>query len=161
LARKGFEAGGGALRVIGYKPARLFTLEEANAMLPEIRRALAELRMLEAEVSEADELLADAEAYFGLDGHTAANPEREGYLRLRQRRDEAHRQLGKAWRRFAGKGVEVKDLRRGLIDFPHWRGAELVYLCCEDGEDRIAFWHTLEAGYAGRNPLDPFPTAGL
>jgi hypothetical protein len=50
-------------------------------------------------------------------------------------------------------GVLVKDLDRGLIDFPALRGDEEVLLCWELGEDEIAFWHGLEEGFAGRKPL--------
>jgi hypothetical protein len=50
-------------------------------------------------------------------------------------------------------GVLVKDLDRGLVDFPALRGDEEVLLCWELGEDEIAFWHGLEEGFAGRKPL--------
>jgi hypothetical protein len=54
-------------------------------------------------------------------------------------------------------GVQVKDLDRGLVDFPaqHPESGDLVLLCWHLGEDRVAFWHGLEEGYAGRKPL-PF-----
>jgi hypothetical protein len=51
-------------------------------------------------------------------------------------------------------GVEVKDLDRGLIDFPALRDGEEVYLCWRLGEgDRVGWWHTLEGGFAARRPL--------
>ena len=54
-------------------------------------------------------------------------------------------------------GVQVKDLDRGLVDFParHPESGELVLLCWHLGEDRVAFWHGLDEGFAGRKPL-PF-----
>jgi hypothetical protein len=52
-----------------------------------------------------------------------------------------------------GLGILVKDLDRGLVDFPARRGEEEVLLCWELGEDEIAFWHGLEEGFAGRKPL--------
>jgi hypothetical protein len=54
-------------------------------------------------------------------------------------------------------GLQVKDLDRGLIDFPaqHPASGETVLLCWELGEDSVAYWHGLEDGYAGRKPL-PF-----
>ena len=51
------------------------------------------------------------------------------------------------------KGIEIKDLARGLVDFPHWRGEEEVYLCWLLEEDEISFWHEPNAGFAGREPL--------
>lgn len=50
-------------------------------------------------------------------------------------------------------GVLVKDLDRGLVDFPALRGGEEVLLCWQVGEDEVAFWHGVEEGFAGRKPL--------
>lgn len=50
-------------------------------------------------------------------------------------------------------GVLVKDLDRGLVDFPALRGGEEVLLCWQVGEDEVAFWHGLDEGFAGRKPL--------
>jgi hypothetical protein len=50
-------------------------------------------------------------------------------------------------------GVLVKDLDRGLVDFPALRGDEEVLLCWQVGEDEIAYWHGVEEGFAGRKPL--------
>ena len=52
-----------------------------------------------------------------------------------------------------GLGVLVKDLDRGLVDFPALRGGEEVLLCWQVGEDEVAWWHGLEEGFAGRKPL--------
>jgi len=52
-------------------------------------------------------------------------------------------------------GVLVKDLDRGLVDFPALRDGEEVLLCWQVGEDEVAHWHGLEEGFAGRKPLDP------
>ncbi|HEY1965021.1 MAG TPA: DUF2203 domain-containing protein, partial [Acidobacteriaceae bacterium] len=51
-------------------------------------------------------------------------------------------------------GVQVKDLDTGLLDFPCRVDGELVLLCWRRGESRIEYWHTLEAGFRGRQPLD-------
>jgi hypothetical protein len=51
-------------------------------------------------------------------------------------------------------GVQLKDYSRGLIDFPSMRGGRIVLLCWQLGEgDEIEWWHDLEAGFAGRQPL--------
>src|SRR5512144_2193513 len=50
-------------------------------------------------------------------------------------------------------GVLVKDLDRGLVDFPALRDGEEVLLCWQVGEDEVAYWHGLEEGFAGRKPL--------
>jgi len=47
----------------------------------------------------------------------------------------------------------LKDLDQGLVDFPSYRDGKLIYLCWKRGESRIEFWHDLESGIAGRQPL--------
>jgi hypothetical protein len=51
-------------------------------------------------------------------------------------------------------GVVVKDVEKGLCDFPYVRNGRVVYLCWHLGEDSINYWHDIEAGFAGREPLD-------
>lgn len=51
-------------------------------------------------------------------------------------------------------GAEFKGIEPGLVDFPTVRDGEIVYLCWRYGEDRIAHWHSVDAGFAGRRPLD-------
>ena len=51
------------------------------------------------------------------------------------------------------KGILIKDHRRGLFDFPYERQGDLVYLCWLAGEPEISYWHTLDSGFAGRQPL--------
>ncbi len=54
---------------------------------------------------------------------------------------------------FQNRQIEIKDLERGLIDFPAFIEDKEVFLCWEKCEDDIEFWHDLTAGYAGREPL--------
>jgi hypothetical protein len=54
---------------------------------------------------------------------------------------------------FQDLGCELKDLDDGLVDFPSYRQGQLIYLCWKRGEDRIEWWHTMEAGFSGRQPL--------
>ena len=51
-------------------------------------------------------------------------------------------------------GVLLKDAEKGLCDFPNLRQGRVVYLCWQLGEDRIEYWHDIETGFAGREPLD-------
>ena len=65
--------------------------------------------------------------------------------------DEYVRELGQL-------GVELKDYFTGLIDFPSLRNGRPVYLCWRMGEAEVAYWHELEAGFAGRQKLVPDTT---
>jgi len=54
---------------------------------------------------------------------------------------------------FQSRGIIIKDPERGLIDFPSIVGGKEVFLCWENGESDVEFWHDLETGYGGREPL--------
>jgi len=123
---------------------RHFTVEEANALLGRIEPVLRSLR-------EARDRLTDAEAHEALAGAAPTNgggdPGRdvgEAFLEVR-RMLLALQELG----------IVVRDIERGLIDFPAIHDGREVYLCWQlDEPPRIAFWHDLEAGYGGRQPLE-------
>ena len=53
-------------------------------------------------------------------------------------------------------GVQIKDINSGLLDFSAMRNGREVYLCWQYGEGDIAFWHEIDAGYAGRQPIETF-----
>jgi hypothetical protein len=121
---------------------RHYTLEEARGLLPWVRERLAALR-------DARARLTDAEAREALVGESGGN----GGGRLGRQVGEAFVELRAGVGAFAERGIVLRDLDRGLIDFPSLREGREVYLCWIDGEDDIAFWHDLDAGYAGRQPL--------
>lgn len=54
----------------------------------------------------------------------------------------------------AEAGIQVKDIDRGLVDFPHLRGDREVFLCWQLGEETISYWHEIESGFAGRQLLE-------
>jgi hypothetical protein len=121
---------------------KLFTLEEANALLPEVRRlfakidrALATLRRLAPEAKRASE----SQGGGGIAG---------GY-----QYSDALATFRAATQEVLGLGVEIKDFDQGLVDFPSRRDGKVVYLCWRRGENNIEWWHDLDAGFAGRQPL--------
>ena len=131
-------------------PERIFTLEEANALLEEIRPLTQELvdrRRALAEARSARRRLAAQVAGNGggIDPRAAAE--------LDERVAEELKGLARSVNAIHGLGAIVKDPDEGLIDFPALRGDEHVYLCWRLGEDRIEFWHGVDEGFAGRKPL--------
>ena len=121
---------------------RHFTLEHANALLTRVEPMLRKLREARDRLTDAElhELLATAAP-----GNGGGNPGRsvgEAFLEVREL-------LGS----IQELGIVVRDIDRGLIDFPAIRDQREVYLCWELDEERIAFWHELESGYGGRRPL--------
>lgn len=121
---------------------RHFTLAEARALLPWVTSALAALR-------EARAQLTDAEARRAIAGGSVSN----GGGHPGKVVGEAFVALQRGLAAFQQRGIVLRDLDRGLIDFPSLRDGEEVYLCWLDGEADIEFWHELDTGYAGRHPL--------
>lgn len=123
---------------------KLFTLEEANAMLPEIRKKLVRIQRLYATVAEMRE---DASAAASASEFGGGMEGGSGYV-------HSLYEIGKITTEINAAGVQLKDYSRGLIDFPSRRGDRIVLLCWQLGEgDEIEWWHDEDAGFAGRQPL--------
>ena len=129
---------------------RLYTLEEARALLSrvvpvveELQEAFAGLRALQASIA------AESRGASG-DGNLLASPwDSAGENRIEQ----LSRRMRGAAARLEAWGIEVKDPERGLIDFYSQRDGEVVYLCYLLGEPDIAYFHRLADGFAGRQPI--------
>jgi len=122
---------------------KTFTLEEANALIPQLDELLGETADLRNKIVAAGQALQPLLQHAGGNGGSKAGSE---YVLLLQR-------FNAALNFFQDLGCELKDLDQGLVDFPSYRGGKLVYLCWKRGESRIGFWHDLESGFAGRQPL--------
>ena len=122
---------------------RHFTIAEANALLDGLEPLLRELR-------QASDLLTDADAHALLAGAAPANGGGAPGRQVGEAFLEARRLLLAVQE----SGIVIRDIDRGLIDFPAIRDGEEIYLCWELGEDQVSCWHRLDAGYAARQPLD-------
>lgn len=133
---------------------RLFTQEEANAALPEVRPLVERLVEERRELVALGEELEAMQALIGGNGGSI-DPGRVGELQEAVARAAAG--LTGTVDELQELGVQVKDLDRGLVDFParHPESGDDVLLCWELGEPEVAHWHDLESGFAGRKPL-PF-----
>jgi len=130
--------------------SRLFTLDEAQALLPELRRLFAQYERARAAAKVVAALLEEMEAQ-----RSRANT-LELARPLRERREQLgeHAELMRAAiGAVLDLGVEVKHLDPALVDFPSIRDGRVVYLCWQEDEDTIAYWHDLNTGFAGRTPL--------
>jgi hypothetical protein len=127
---------------VGVRHARHFTLEEANAQIPWVVDKLAALR-------DARARLTDQEARRALSEGSPTN----GGGQPGKVVGEAFVELQNGIAAFDHRGIVLRDLDSGLLDFPSVQDGVEVYLCWIDGETEIAFWHDLDAGYGGRQPL--------
>ena len=123
--------------------SRHYTLEEASALLPWVGEQLERLRSARDRLGDLDARAALAATGQANGGGDAGKVVSEGFIELR----ELMLELGE-------RDIVLRDLERGLIDFPSIRDGEEVYLCWLEGEDEIGFWHEPEAGFAGRRRLD-------
>ena len=118
-----------------------FTVAQARAALPDLRRRLLRIQELLAEAGKEQPVLI-----------LRGNGQGPVVLARGEQKDEAQRLI----QEIAAEGIQIKDLDKGLVDFPHFLGGDTaheVFLCWHLGEDTIAYWHEIEDGFAGRVPL--------
>ena len=132
-------------------PPRHFTPEEANAALEEVRPLVE--RMVEHRRELAVLLARRAELTTTIAGNGGDLDPGE-LARVEAEIGEQARGVAQSVNGIHGLGAQVKDADEGLVDFPALRGDEEVLLCWKLGELEIAYWHSLEDGFAGRRPLD-------
>jgi hypothetical protein len=124
---------------------KIFTIEDANALLPTVRGIVGRVQRAYARVSASQEA-----ARLAASGATHGGGGMEGgsaYV-------VALTALAESTGQLEALGVQIKDYARGLIDFPAMREGRVVLLCWQMGEgDELEWWHDLEAGFAGRQPL--------
>jgi hypothetical protein len=121
---------------------KYYTATEANALLPEVRTLVEELR-------RAFRGLADPQARALIQRAMTGNgggPKLQGQL-------ESAGQFEAALKRLQEWGCQLRDAETGLLDFPSLRDGKEVWLCWLPGEEQVAFWHSTDTGYADRQPL--------
>ena len=131
-------------------PEHVFTPDEANAALPELRPLVEAMVAAKRALDEAQEQRDGVARRIA--GNGGGIPPAE-LAAMDATVETAAAELASAIGRVQATGVLVKDLDSGLVDFPATRDGEDVLLCWQLGEDEVAFWHGLEDGYAGRQPL--------
>jgi len=127
--------------------ARLFTIAEASALLPELRPRLEMLKRGKHELKELHETLR------GISPAMRANGSGLQAQQLEEGAAELVARMGVALAEIEELGVVVKDLDQGLVDFPALRDGRVVFLCWKVSERAITHWHEIDEGFAGRREL--------
>jgi hypothetical protein len=133
-----------------------FTIEEANELLPRMRAALRTIRRTQRTSERDFERLQILDALWGEAVTRPGNPDHAEFAELRGRLAEAARSVEavvEAEIRARGVRFPVGGLEHGLLDFPTVYEGRWVYLCWHTGEDRVRYWHELDGGYRGRQPV--------
>lgn len=138
-------------------PAKVFTVEQADGILPSIEAIFREMDHRSLRLREVLELILDAEEYWGERISDPDVGEREKYGDLLRERDDLQASIEADIERITALGAILKDYPQGLIDFYGYVEGRLVFLCWQRGEASVRFYHPLEGGFAGRRPLAPVP----
>jgi hypothetical protein len=119
---------------------RLFTVGEANALLPELRETLEAMREARGIV------MRNAERIRGSVAGNGGGKESDEYA-------DALALLKRETERLSSEGILLRDVETGLVDFPAEREGHRMFLCWKLEEPEVAFWHPVDTGIAGRRPL--------
>lgn len=125
---------------------KIFTIPEANENLKIIRPIMDEVQVIR------EKILANQPDAWPAIEKSAGN----GGNKTMSRLVEDFERLDALVHQILDTGVQIKDINIGLLDFSALRDGREVYLCWKYGEDDIAFWHEIDAGYAGRQPIETF-----
>ena len=127
---------------MAYRYSKHYTRDEARALLPEVRNWLADLVRLRGELERFDKRMQSLSRPGSATGGRLVNDWVRCLADTKVLLIEFYR-----------REIQIKDLDRGLLDFPAIICGREVFLCWERDEDDIEFWHDLDAGYAGRERL--------
>ena len=125
-----------------YRYDKHYTRDEARALLPQVRQWFKRVSDLRAQFGKQDSKLASLLAAGNDVGGEVAN----NWVKLLC-------EIKVVLKEFKSREIQIKDIDRGLIDFPAIIAGREVFLCWEQDEDDIEFWHDLDTGYAGRERL--------
>jgi hypothetical protein len=127
-------------------PERTYSIEEANALVPEVRAVLLQLAVENHRLARAHE-----EMHRRLEGN--GDPQS---LQQAGRYEAEMTEIGEGIRtleaHLSGLGVQLRDLEMGLVDFPAERDGRRIWLCWRLADPRVAYWHGTDEGYATRRP---------
>ena len=143
---------------------RVFTVAEANALLPHLEEVFRQVDGRRAELVQVGDRVQVLDLLWGEGVRSPSNPD---HGELLQHQDATQRVLGEievlVRREVVSRGIRfpVGGLEHGILDFPStWEG-RWVYLCWRRGEARVKVWHEVDAGFAGRRPLTPEQEVGM
>lgn len=124
---------------------KIFTVQEANALLPNVRTIVSRIQHAHRQLSRFREEV--AKAVEGAERGGGGIDDGALYAKILTKRTTITSEL-------ENLGVQLKDFERGLVDFPSLRDGRVILLCWQMGEgDELEWWHDVDAGFAGRTPL--------
>lgn len=132
---------------------KIFTVEEANKTLPLVKAIVSDIVQLFNDVHERRNRLNRIRQKPGKTERAEDNPYEEEVLQIQKELETDIDRLDSFVDELLQLGIELKDPAKGLVDFFTIRDGKEAYLCWQLGEEEIAYWHDLESGFSGRQPL--------
>ena len=129
---------------------RLFTLEEANELVPWLEATFQRLVPAQEELTALQSRLLVLQRQRSSNGASSSQSE---VTQVQEEQDRLGQRFEESIREITNQGILVRDVARGLVDFPSIREGREVYLCWIGGEEQIEFWHETDRGFAHRQPL--------
>ena len=129
---------------------RYFTLEEAQALVHWLEESFQALRPLMRRLLELDAELGELRGRMGSNGGSDLGSRLEG---IQAEVNEVTASVQRGVAAITEEGIIVRRVEDGLVDFPALREGREVYLCWRSGETRIDYWHEVDTGFSGRQPL--------
>jgi len=129
---------------------KVFTLEEANRLLPQIERGV---RFLSEAAQNVHKLQDQVSVLSLLGSEKSESPEHREFKEKKKRFEELVVLYNRKLEELQRLGCIMKDLRTGLVDFYGSTEGRLIFFCWKLGEKEIAFWHELDGGFRGRRPV--------
>ena len=121
-----------------------FTLDEANAWIPWLAEKFRQLNLVQQEYAAIQERIYDSRI---------ASDDETGVSELKATSDQLSRQLEEGVEEILDQGIIIRDVERGLVDFPSHRNNRDIYLCWIGGEDQVEYWHEIDQGFSHRQLL--------
>lgn len=137
---------------------RVFTVEEANALVDELEEVVERIVATRAAAQEDQRKLQVLDALWEEKVREEENPDHEEYVRRTERLQRAEKSLRSVVKeQIVDRGIRFPPggLEHGLLDFPTTLDGRWVFLCWQLGEPEVAYWHELDGGYRGRQPITP------
>lgn len=129
---------------------RYYTLEEANATLPWLEELLGRMVPIRDSLEQQQIELMSMMQHRNGNGAASHDQEIEDSQKIM---DDIAQQLRQDLQEITDRGIKVRDIVRGLVDFPSQREGETIFLCWLRGEPQIDFWHDTDEGFGSRKPL--------
>ena len=129
---------------------KYYSVEEAQGLVEWLEELFRAVQPMREEGGRHASELRGLEARIRSNGGSSLEEEAE---HLRRSLDRVSKEVGRKMAEATERGIIVRDIERGLVDFPSLSGGREVYLCWQPGEAEIGFWHEVDTGFAGRRPL--------